>query len=50
MSARAAQPVTLVGNNFDADGVQALLEKLGHRVDRLESPVSTGADVLMSRR
>ena len=50
MSARAAQPVTLVGNNFDADGVQVLLEKLGHRVDRLESPVSTGADVLMSRR
>lgn len=50
MSDRAAQPVTLVGSNFDADGVQALLEKLGHRVDRLESPVSTGADVLMSRR
>lgn len=50
MSDRAAQPVTLVGNTFDADGVTALLEKLGHRVDRLESPVSTGADVLMSRR
>ena len=42
--------VNLVGNNFNADALEKSLTELGLRVNRIENPRATGAQVAASRR
>lgn len=44
------EPITLVGSSFNTDDVARLLETLGHRVERLENPRPSAADVALTRR
>lgn len=43
-------PVALYGSSASMDDVQAMLEALGHRVDRVENPPASAALVAASRR
>lgn len=43
-------PVTLVGNNFDADAVEKLLVQLGHEVDRLKDTRPSPVAVMAAKR
>lgn len=52
-AAEAAQTpaqVNLYGSTANMDDVQAMLEELGYRVNRLEAPPASGRDVVDSRR
>ena len=48
--AEDAPAVALYGSSASMDDVQSMLEALGHRVDRMENPPASAAQVAASRR